>query len=144
MTLIRQSCERMTSWRCPTRQWQYLLFLTQARPNLTADPWAGPIPLGQGISHQKWKMDGKTSRNLPEVSANTAGIHPQWSWLGLGLSPLQFKGGDAESLIQIYQRHQHFPLSAFYCIFCLSYGQLTGFEMSPWEHPNPHKSSGVL
>lgn len=83
MMLIKLSYELIKSWRCPIRQQQYLLFFSShsQATNLPPDPWEGLKPLDHGISYQKWKVDGQTSRNLPEISATQLGptlSGPMW------------------------------------------------------------------
>lgn len=147
MMLIRHSYELIKTWRCPIRRQRYLLVLMQSSPKSATRPTRKARSPGSGNFPSEMENGWEKQQESVWGVCHVARIHPRWPHLGLGLSPLQLKGDNAESLSQIQQCHQHFCLfnsilmEVFF--FCLSYGQLLGFEMSRKKHPYPKKTGSV-
>lgn len=110
MMLIRWSYELIKSWRYPVRRQQYLLFLMQSSPKSATRPMRKAHSPGWGNFPSEMENGWENQQEPARGVCNTAGIHPWWPRLGLGLSPLQLKRGSPESLSQIQQCHQHFCL----------------------------------
>lgn len=82
----------------------------QSSPKSATRPMRKASSPGPGNFPSEMENGWENQQESVRGVCNTAGIHPQWPCLRLGLSPLQLKGGNAQFFCQVQQCHQHFCL----------------------------------